>query len=61
MIEKSYFSAAAFFGAAVGLLAAKLLFGATGVDIPESIAFAGFVVSFATHILFRIKRDGAHG
>ena len=62
MSEKSYFVALAFFGASVALMAAKYLFGATGVDTAESIAFVGFIASFGTHIALRLKRDDhAHG
>ena len=62
MIEKSYLAAAAFFGATVGLLAAKMLFGATGVETAESIAYVGFVLTMAAHVALGWKREGhAHG
>ncbi len=55
MKEKSYLVAVGFAGAGFALLAAKYLFGATGTDTPENIAFLGFVVSFGTHIFLRLK------
>jgi hypothetical protein len=61
VIEKSYFAAAAFFGATAALLTAKILFGSTGVDTLESISFCGFIVSFGTHIFLRLRGNGAHG
>jgi hypothetical protein len=56
VIEKSHLVATAFFGATAALLAAKLLFGATGVDTAESITFLGFVASMGTHQALRLKR-----
>jgi hypothetical protein len=57
VIEKWCFAAIAFFGAAAGLLVAKYLFGATGVDAAEGLFFGGFVISFGIHVALRLKRD----
>lgn len=56
--DKFYLAAVGFAGAALGLLIAGYAFGATGTDWPETIAWAGFVITFGSHLMLRNKAEG---